>query len=171
MMSSSSNDQRRGSRFGIGIAAALLIVAAAIIVPQLLGGRESGAGPVPKSAFYTDDNGKSSFKDDINKMSPFDRGGKQAYRCNVFQDSSGKQFVGLIFRHTDSGRREMEAYLPNESKDFDGSTRRGIEDRGMQVKPPAAGDQAWVPADETTVTQLQTSLRDAAGKPVKLVQP
>ena len=166
-----ANDQQRGSRFGIGIAAALLIVAALILGSQLRGGRESGAGPLPTSAFYTDDNGKTFFKDDIDKFSPFDRGGKQAYRCSVFQDASGKQFVGLVFRHTESGRRELEAYFPNQSKDFDGSTRRGIEERGMQVKPVAASEKAWVPADDTTVTQLQASRKDASGKPVKLVQP
>ena len=166
-----AQDQPRGSRFGVGVAAALLIVGALIVGFQLLGGRESGAGPVARTAFYTDDNGKSFFKDDINKLSPFDRGGKQAYRCSVFQDAAGKQFVGLIFRHTDSGRKELEAYFAKRPSDPDGSTRRGIEERGMQVKPVAAREQAWVYADEATVMSLQSSLKDASGKPVQLVQP
>ena len=166
-----ANTQQRGSRFGIGVASALLIVAAIIIGSQMFGGRESGAGPVARNAFYTDDNGKTFFKDDINKVSPFDHGGKQAFRCNVFQDASGKQFVGLIYRHTDGGRREIEAYFPNRSKDPDGSTRRGIEERGMEVKPVMAGPSAWVIADDMAVTHLQIAIKDPSGKPAKLVQP
>jgi hypothetical protein len=48
---------------------------------------------------------------------------------------------------------------------------QGEEERGMQVKPPAAGDKAWDIADDTTVSRLQGQMKDAAGKPAKLVQP
>ena len=89
-----AENQQRGSRFGIGIAAALLIVAALIIGSQLMGGRQSGAGPLPTTAFYTDDNGKGFFKDDINKISPFDHNGKQAYRCSVFQGATASSSSG-----------------------------------------------------------------------------
>jgi hypothetical protein len=162
----------KGGRYGIGVAIALLAIAAVGLGYQFLGARESGAGAPQKTAFYTDDNGKSFFKDDLFKVSPFDHNGKQAYRCDVFQGDGGKQFVGLIYRHTDAGRREIEAYYPNKSKDADGSTRRGIEERGMQVKPAAAGDgAAWTLADDTTTSRLQASMKDPSGKPAKLVQP
>ena len=164
-------NQTRGGRYGIGVAIALLAIAAVALGYQFLGGRESGAGPVQKTAFYTEDNGKSFFKDDLFKVSPFDHNGKQAYRCDVFQGDGGKQFAGLIYRHTDSGRREIEAYFPNKGKDTDGSTRRGIEERGMQVKPVAAAEGAWTVADDTTTSRLQASMKDPSGKPAKLVQP
>jgi prepilin-type processing-associated H-X9-DG protein len=163
--------QLRGSRFGLGVASALFIVAAAALGVQLIGGRESGAGAVSKTAFYTDDNGKSFFKDDVNEVSPFHHNGKQAYRCDVFQTDGGKQFVGLVYRYTDSGRREIEAYFPNYSKDPDGSTRRAIDERGMQVKPVGAGDNAWTLNDDTTTSRLVASMKDSSGKPAKLVQP
>ena len=162
-----SEDKRK---YGVGVAAAVLLVAAVALGFQLVGGRENGAaGPVAKTAFYTDDNGKTFFKDDVNKIPPFDHNGKQALRCDVFTDAVGKQFVGLVYRFTESGKRDMAAYNP--SKDSDGSTRRSIEERGMQVKPPAAGDKAWDIADDTTVSRLQGQMKDAAGKPAKLVQP
>jgi hypothetical protein len=40
----------------------------------------------------------------------------------------------------------------------------------MQVKRVSAGEQAWVPADDATVVNLQASTKDASGKPAKLVQ-
>jgi len=163
-------NQGKGGRYGIGVAIALLAVAAIAMGYQFLGGRQSGL-PVEKAAFYTEDNGKSFFKDDLFKISPFDHNGKQAYRCDVFESGGGKQFVGLVYRHTESGRREAEAYFPNKSKDTDGSSRRGLEERGMQVKPVAAADTAWVLNDDTTTSRLQMSMKDVSGKPAKLVQP
>jgi len=156
-------------KFGVGVAVAVLLLAAVALGYQLVGGRENGAATAaPKTAFYTDDGGKTFFKDDISKVPPFDHNGKQALRCDVF-DAGGKQFVGLVYRFTDTGKRDIAAYNP--SKDFDGSVRRSIEERGMQVKPAAAGDKAWDFADETTVTRLQGQMKDPAGKPAKLVNP
>jgi hypothetical protein len=156
-------------RYGVGAAIALLMLGATGLGYQLFRGRESGAGPVPRHAFYTDDNGKTFFRDDISKLPPFDHNGKQALRCDVFQDSNGKQFVGLLYRLTDNGRREMEAYWKNRSSDPDGSTRRAIEERGLQVKAPA--DKTWGYNDEATNAHLQAAAKDSAGKPAKLVSP
>jgi hypothetical protein len=127
--------------------------------------------PGQKTAFYTEDNGKSFFKDDINKLSPFDHNGKQAYRCDVFQTDGGKQFVGLVYRYTPGGRQMFESYLPNRSKDADGSTRRSIDQMGMEVKPVAASDSAWALNDDMSTSRLQASMKDPSGKPAKLVQP
>lgn len=161
-----SEDKRK---YGVGVAVAVLLVAAVALGYQLVGGRENGAaGPVAKTAYYTDDNGKTFFKDDVNKIPPFDHNGKQALRCDVFE-AGGKQFVGLVYRFTEAGKRDMAAYNP--SKDADGSTRKSIEERSLQVKPVAAADKAWDIADETTVMRLQSQVKDPSGKPAKLVQP
>jgi len=163
--------EQKPKLLGAGAAALLIIVGGTFIVYQMFGARTSGAGPVPKSAFYTDDNGKSFFRDDIDKASPFDHGGKQAFRCDVFEGANGKQFVGLVYRFTDSGRREFEAYLPTRSKDTDGSTRRGIEERGTRVKAVADPESAWAINDEVTRSHLQNAVKDSAGKPATLVNP
>jgi hypothetical protein len=163
--------EKRSSKFGIGIAVAVLIAGSLGIGMQLLGGRENGAAaPVGTNAFYTDDN-KTFFKDSIDKLPPFDHNGKQAYRCDVFQGSDGKQFVGMVYRLTDAGRKEMESYLPRKKKDADGAVRRSIEEHGMQVKLVTAGEKAWEIADEATVTRMQMGMKDASGKPATLVVP
>ena len=109
---------------------------------------------------------------DFDKLPPFEHNGKQAYRCDVFNDAGGKQFVGLIYRFTDSGRKQMEEYLPKKSQDVDGAARRALEERGMQVKPIAAtGDAAWRYADDITVAQLRAAVKTSSKQQATLVQP
>src|SRR4051794_6634628 len=92
---------------GVGVAIAVILAAGTVLAIQMMG--KSNATPdAATHAFYSDG---SIFKDDINKIVPFDHNGKQASRADVFQGVEGKQFVGLVYRHTDSGRRQMEAYL------------------------------------------------------------
>jgi hypothetical protein len=50
-------------RLGVGVGAAILIVGVSIISYQLFG--NSVAGAAAKQAYYTDDNGKTFFADDI----------------------------------------------------------------------------------------------------------
>ena len=160
------NDNKK---LGLGVAAAILIIALGIFSFQLRGAGDANAAPVPTSAFYTDDNGKSFFKDDINKLSPFDHGGKQAYRADVFKGPDGQKFVGLIYRHTEGGRKEMEEYVSKRVKDPDGLTRLSIERRGMEVKRLA--DKNWSINDEMTQERLQASVKTPAGKPATLAAP
>ena|SRR5687767_13437968 len=164
--------QLKESRYGMGVAVAILLVAAIALGYQMLSGREVVGAAAATSAFYTDDNGKTFFKDDTDKLPPFEHNGKQAFRCDVFQDAGGKQFVGLIYRFTESGRQQMQDYLPKKSKDADGAARRAIEERGMQVKPVAAtGDAAWQYADDVTVAQLRAAVKTPSGQQAILVQP
>jgi len=155
-------------KVGLGVAAAILIIAVGIFSFQLRGG-DNGMPPAPKNAFYTDDNGKTFFKDDVNNVSPFTHNGKQAYRVDVFKGSDGQQFVGLIYRHTDPGRKEMEQYISKRVKDPDGLTRLSIERRGMEVKKLA--DKTWSLNDEMTSERLQQSVKTPDSKPAQLVTP
>ena len=155
---------------GIGIGVGIVALALVIIAFQL-GGSSKNASAAAGNAFYTDDSGKTFFRDDAAKVSPFDHNGKQAYRCDVFKGADGKKFAGLIYRHTDTGRQEMQSYILKKSADVDGSTRRAIEQRGMQVKRVADDDNAWQANDDVTTERLQSSVKDASGKPAQLVNP
>src|SRR3989442_15244567 len=95
----------QNKRVGLGVGAALILFAVGILAFQLHGGSGS-ATSAPSRAFYTDDNGKTFFKDDL-KAVPFDHNRKQAYRADVFKSADGNQFVGLIYRCTPEGRKEM----------------------------------------------------------------
>jgi hypothetical protein len=158
-------------KLGLGAAAAVLLVGLGLLGYNLFGGRHSVSAEARGNAFFTDDDGKNFFKDDINKMTPFSHNGKQAYRADVFQGADGKQFVGLVYRHSDSGRKEIEAYFATKPKDPDATARMLMERGRMQVKPVGANDKAWMLNDEVTVERLQSSVTNASGKPAKLVTP
>jgi hypothetical protein len=154
-------------KLGPGVGVLLLLVAAAIFTYQLSGGPNK-AVIAPQTVFYTDDLGHSFFKDAV-KVVPFDHNGKQAYRADVFQGDDGKPFVGLLYRFSDAGRREMENYLTQKTPDPQGLARLAIEHRGMQVS--RTGTLAWVSADAETCDRLQSTMRTPAGGAAKLVTP
>ena len=157
---------------GIGVGLGILLIAIGAIGYQLLGGGNS-AGDIPTQAYYTDDNGKTFFKDDINKVVPFDHNGRQTYRADVFKGPDGKQFVGLVYRHTPIGKHELETYISTKGwkRDPQGNLRLGIEQRGMQVKPVAADEKAWQLNDEYTNDHLRSTMKTPSGGAATLVQP
>jgi hypothetical protein len=168
--------QLLNGKLGPGIGAALILVAIALLAFEQLGNRVNADAVAPTSAFYTDDNGKTFFKDAAGKIVPFDHNGKQAFRADVFKGADGKEFVGLIYRFTEGGRREMELYLSKKVHDTDNTMRTGIERRGMQVKPVGsgaggAGERPWMIADETTVERLQAAVKSPSGAAARLVAP
>jgi len=136
----------KNKKLGVGIGAAILVIAVGLIAFQLRG---SGSGlTAATGAFYTDDIGKTFFTDDPYKVSPFDHGGKQAYRADVFKCADGKQFVGLIYRHNQIGRKQIEEYVAKGQDDEQGTILSGIERFGMEVKRAGTPDNAWRPNDD-----------------------
>src|ERR1700722_4242395 len=63
--------------------------------------------PDPLTAFYSDDDGKTYFKDSIYKFAPFDHNGKEADLAYVFECDSGK-FVGMLGRYTPKMKKQLE---------------------------------------------------------------
>jgi len=147
-------------RLGVWVGIGVLIVGLGIIGIQILLGRGNGI-TVSDLAFYTDDDGKTFFKDDRYKVVPFNHNGKQAYRADVFQCRDGKQFVGLIYRHNAVGRKAMEKYKGHPPT----SSIAGLEAQGMEVKRSGAADTTWGPntGDRT--------VKCTSGEPAQVVAP
>jgi hypothetical protein len=131
----------KSKRLGIGVGIGVLILGLGLIGFQFLHAGSNGTETF-ESAFYTDDNGKTFFKDKRYKIVPFDHNGKQAYRADVFQCPDGKQFVGLIYRHNALGKKAMEEHIAKRH-DLSQVTGSGLELHGMEVKPAGAPDTAW----------------------------
>jgi hypothetical protein len=129
-------------KLGVGVGAGIFVVALAILSFQLFGGGGSGI-EAPTSAFYTDDDGKTFFKDDAYKVVPFDHGGKQAYRAEVFKCADGKQFVGRMYRHNALGKKAMEEHLAKGTDDPEGVFLAGLDNQATEVKAPGAPADAW----------------------------
>jgi hypothetical protein len=90
----------------------------------------------------------------------------------VFKCDEGHEFVGLVYRFSDQGRKEMERYLKESPPDPEGALRRGIEQRQMQVKKAQADDKTWTSAnDDSLIETLRHSTKCPNGKPAVLVVP
>ena len=149
-------------RVGYGVAAGIFIIAIGLIAFQLSGGSTPRAGDA--SAFYTEDNGKTFFRDGLLKVSPFDHGGKQAYLCEVYKCHDGKQFVGLMYRHNAAGRKAIEG-----SSRLDASFMSGLEVQGTEVKRIGGADNAWKPNTDPEVTRA--AIKCPSGGAAELVAP
>jgi hypothetical protein len=89
-----------------GVAALLLILACAAVILSETKGQSnySFAGKV----FYSDDDGKTWFLDDLTKGSPFDHDGKPAYRAMVYRCTDGGDlFVGFLAKFSDHQIAQM----------------------------------------------------------------
>lgn len=68
----------------------------------------SGAPKPSSSAWYTTDDGATWFADDVHKITPFQKDGKEAVRVYVFQCGSGKPFGGYVERYTPAAMKQVE---------------------------------------------------------------
>ena len=82
--------------------------------------------------------GKSWFVDDINKIPPFDKDGKPAYRAQVVQCSSGKPFVAFVMRFDEADKKALDAGAGASGAAGEG----GMESR-MELRKPGAPDSEW----------------------------
>lgn len=94
-------------------------------------------------AYYTDDDGRTFFADDVDRIYPFDRNGKPAYRAYVYQCGSDKPFVSYVARYTDAARTKMAALSAKPTDPEAASEFAQLRNNSVEVKKP--GDTSWVP--------------------------
>jgi hypothetical protein len=97
--------------------------------------------------FYTDDGGKTYFRDSLYKFAPFDHNGKTAYGAMVYSYGKG-EFVAYEFRFTSAAKHRLEAaYAQGKAAgDFAGVARLmgqpDISLGGCEIK--MRGSNRWV---------------------------
>jgi hypothetical protein len=90
-------------RSGLSTVISAIFVGVAIIV-LLIQFWPSPAPKVPSHMFYTVDDGKTWFADDVKRTSPFMKDGKTVYRCFVYScDKCGTTFVAYLTRQSTAG--------------------------------------------------------------------
>ncbi len=117
-----------------GATAAIILLAVGFIVYQL---SSSGAPSVATESFYSNDDGKNWFADDINKIPPFDKDGKPAYRVYVYKCADGKPFVSHLERYTAEGKKAMEAAQKANNQNDPGLMEE-VMATGLEVKKPGS---------------------------------
>jgi hypothetical protein len=129
-------------RVGLGAACALLIISIGIIALQLRGPALPAA---TAQAFFTVDDGKTWFADDLAKLPPFDKDGKEAVRAYVYRCPDGTQFVNYLERFKPSAKQALASMVPADAEHKGTgslSAIQGAYTAGREVKRP--GDKKWI---------------------------
>jgi hypothetical protein len=128
-----------------GIVATTAGLGIVIAIALVLSNGAKSRGARSNTAFYSDDDGQTYFRDDIDKLYPFDHNGKQAYRADVFKCSDGTVFVGVLSRLTDRAKSRLQELRSQQNPDV-----QAISDTiaaGTEIKKP--GDSKWYSASSS----------------------
>lgn len=150
----------------LAICLALILGAAALLLVRSAHRAGIPAVPLAAMAFYSDDDGRTSFVDGAKKLTPFLHNGKEAVRAYVYR--CGRiTIVGYLQRHTEYGRRQNNALEMGSRPTF---AAQPI----YEVKRPGL-DNGWVPADQANFARvldvMNVSCPDASGVTPILIVP
>jgi hypothetical protein len=125
-----------------GATAGIILLALGFIIYQLSGGGSPG---IATEAYFTNDDGKTYFADDISKIAPFDKDGKPAYKAYVYQCPGGDPFVSHLERYTDAGKKAMEAAMKNNDPN-NPVLMEDVQMNAIEVRKPGQGDpvKGWI---------------------------
>lgn len=131
----------------IGLAIGLIVIAGLI----LFWDTRSGVPDNLAKSYYSVDDGKSYFADDLRKVYPFEHEGKQAVRAYVFKCKDGSDFVGYLERLTSAGQTRMQTLLA-QPQDQSGSDIAAVMATETEVKRP--GEAKWTPISSPAATAI-----------------
>lgn len=143
-----------------GVTIALVVI---ILAWLLWPGGDGGSGPGSSGTsqvFYSDDDGKTWFPDDLTKVPPFDRGGKQAVRARVYR-AGGKEFVSHLERYTPAGQKKMAELMTKGRGMRDPTLFEQVQHDGMEIKAP--GDKEWTKMSNMAAAQKIITPKPPAG--------
>ena len=153
----------------LGVIGGLLLLAFGVAAYRM--GDDSSEAPT--KAFYTDDDGRTTFVDSVDRYPPFDHGGKTAVRAVVFTSDGGKtQFVGYLERYTPETIKKLHALEANGHADK--GSKRPVDGReivldGTEVKKP--GDTKWVAVHDHAGRNRVVTVTSPGGGPIDSVLP
>lgn len=125
-----------------GATVAVIVVALAFIIYSSVGGGNRFTPPT--KAYFTVDDGATYFSDDIKKIPPFDKDGKEAVRAHVFSCKGGSDpFIAYLERMTPDAKKKMETMMaqPEEKRDFGAIDM--LQQTGYEFKKPGATNK-WI---------------------------
>lgn len=144
-------------RIAGGVTAGIVLLALIFIIWQTLsGGAGGGSGAVPQ-AFFTVDDGRTYFTDDVTHVPPFKTSdGKIAYRAVVVRCGTETPFVSYLEKFSDADQKDLENGL-NDSKTYSATVDALFTtfDSRIIVKKPLTGDKGWVAATVQTAKQYE----------------
>ena len=105
-------------------------------------------------AFYTVDDGATWFKEDADKITPYDYKGKQAVMCFVYKcGDKGQPWVSHLMRFTAEGKRQREEQIKNKGINTVGSD--SLLRPPLEVKEAKSGDSGWISINDPRAAAIQ----------------
>ena len=153
-----------------GAAIIVIILALGVSIWHTMGGTPANAS----KAYYTTDDGATTFVDDFFKAYPFDHGGKPAYRAYVYQTADGKQFVGYLERFTTAGIPALQSLLSTPgNREQIRDQIQGLRSRYTELKAAKDSNAQWyrVGSHQADVVQSTLSSSIVANQSAMLVFP
>lgn len=121
-----------------GIAVVITVAALSFLATQFIG--SSAAEGIPQKTFYSADDGKTYFVDDVAKLPPFDHDGQKAVRAHLYTCDDGKTtFVGYLSRFTPAALAKLES--ARNTPEYELVLEEALA-TGSEVKKPGGGN--WV---------------------------
>jgi hypothetical protein len=141
----------------LSVAVIVVLAGLALVVQQLL---PLGDDPfAPGSAFFTVDDGKTTFVDSAELLPPFEKDGKTAYRVHVFTCDGGKTKInGYLQRLSPLGKEKMKALRESQKKNP--GKLPGLDPQltaNIEIKRP--GDKEWIKQSDVARAQVVLDVR------------
>ena len=148
-----------------GVTAGIILLALIFIVYQLFSGG-GATGQTITQEYFTTDNGATYFEDDLGKLTPFQKDGKEAVSAKVFR-CGGEPFVGYLEK-LDPKTLAALAKTPKTDQNNPESAMQMemMKQQGRLVKKPA--DAKWVQANSPDGMKSQAVQCPSGGKPEDL---
>lgn len=148
-----------------GVTVAIIVLALLYIFLSNRSGGISGSGGRVE-AYFSNDDGKNYFADDVRNIAPYQKDGKEAVRAYVFKCPDGKTFVGHLERYTADAKKKLEAAKAasgDASKMGDPTIMETIQMNGVEVKAP--GQPTWFKQSDPRVGAILTPKCPGGGPP------
>lgn len=141
----------------------ITLVALFIVGRNACGGGPDSLPAGTQKAYFTVDEGKTKFVDDVNKIPPFDHQGKQAYRVIVYKCGDGKEIVSHLERYPEDQRAAIEQ--------AGGPSGSMLGSLAKEIRKP--GDKAWVSMqkDPAKFAKAATPPKCADGSTPQIASP
>lgn len=121
----------------VGVSAAVVVLAIIWLVYALRGSKPTPMVVISKG-FFSDDDGKTFYADDLKNIPPYEHNGKKAYRAKVYQvKGTSQRFVGYLESYDEKTKKHIEEQM---AKGMDpASAMQGVN---ILVKKPGGGK--WI---------------------------
>lgn len=143
-----------------GATVGLIVIAIVVIVWQILPSRDGGAGAGGvRKAYYSDDDGKTWFEDDLYKVTPFkSKNGKDAVRAHVFKIGDNKPFVQFLERFKPEVKEKLEKQVADPANK--GVVFPEFRDDSMKWYKKPGANSKWAVGSFQMLNQLRAVEKD-----------